>query len=604
MNKILSISLLTGILLLGITNSFAENTREENLLINDDRIFSLGNKYSSMVSALFEEESARLGLNGYNYTINKRTPQNEVNKIKALNSLRATLENINPSSLSIYAQADYYTLKELVNLKFFNTEIRKQFELDPMWYLNPIDTAYAMLIKDSLPDQERLTVALKHLEVLPEILKEAEENLTTPSALDLQLTIDRINLEIANMQSLETLVLKIANDKMTKSQISQIEKKLQTALTKYKTFLQKKLKEENLADFRLGEDNYEYLFEEVYMVPSKYSKLLGTLEKNLNQSQKALVKWLTPKVSPLLSDEEKEARDSKKIKVLPQDYYLLAKKYKNAPEYNKVLNTYSNEIEKADQFFVTKKLFPTLSLPIVIKSAPPIFRAMPEKVTIFPPVPVLDKRIGDILVTLPKKVNLNKANYAMDYNYGKIKFSAAEYITPGQTLIYSVEPANLSLLSKLSDDIFYIHGWIKYALDTADENEFFNNEEDKLNYLWFNYKKAVYAIVDYNLQTKNFDMESALNYMKDAGIEEKEAQTYLNYLAVRPFDAVSYIVGAQEFQRLRTKYKKQLKDEFTLQSFHTKVLSVGRIPLIALEKALEKAYSRKDVESYFNMTYF
>lgn len=606
MKKILNISLFAGILLCSIGNSFASDMiHEENLLINDDRIFSLGNKYTSLISALFEEETARLGLNGYHYNVGKRTAQKEVTKIKALNSLKATLDNIKPASLSTYVQADYYTLKELVNLKSFNTEIRKQFELDPMWYLEPLDTIYEMLIKDFAPDQERLGYALKRMESFPDVLKDAEENLTTPSEVSIQLAIEKINLEIANMQGLTSLVLRISSDKITKNQITQLSKKTETALKKYKSFLQKKLAEKDHADFRLGSNDYEYLYEEVYLSPTRYSKIESTLEKSLNQAQKALIKWMTPQVALALSDKEKEERSQKgKIKVNPQDYYLLLKNYKNAPDYDKVLRTFSEAASEADEFFVTNKLFPTLSLPITITSAPPIYRSLPSKVTVYPPVPLADKLIGDVLVSMPKKVNLNKADYNMNYNYGKIKFDSAEYITPGQALIYSVEPANLSLLCKLSNDIFYTHGWIKYALDTAYENKFFDKEEDQLNYLWFNYKRSVYAIVDYNLQTKNFDMDSSLEYMKQAGIDEKEAQSYLNYLALRPFDAVSYIMGAQEFHRLKNKYKKQLKGDFNLATFHTKVLSVGRIPLIALEKTLEKAYAKKDVESYFNMTYF
>lgn len=606
MKKILNISLLASILLCGVGISFASDMiKEENILINDDRIFSLGNKYTSLISAMFEEETARLGLNGYHYEIGQRTSQKEVAKVKALNSLKATLENIKPSSLSVYAQADYYTLKELVNLKYFNTEIRKQFELDPMWYLEPIDTIYEMLIKDFIPDQERLGYALKRMEALPNVLRSAEENLTNPSDFIIQSAIDKVNLEISNLQGLKTLVLRIASDRITKSQLNQLSKNMETALKRYRNFLQKKLGNENQADFRLGSENYEYLFDEVYLSPTRYSRVEGLLEKNLNQAQKDLVKWMTPKVLVALPNDEKEQRTVKgKTPVYPKDYHLLAKNFKNAPDYNKVLNTYSEEVRKADEFFVTNKLFPTLSLPIVITSAPPTFRALPSKVNVFPPVALADKRIGDILVTMPKKLNLNKVEFNRDYNYGQLKFNSAEYITPGQALIYSVEPANLSLLCKLSDDMFYIHGWIKYAIDTAYENNFFDKEEDKLNYLWFNYKQAVYAVADYNLQTKYFDFDSALIYLKNAGIDEKEAKAYLNYLALRPFDAVSYIVGSQEFQRLRAKYKKQLKGDFNLATFHTKVLSVGRIPLIALEKTLEKAYAKKDIESYFNMTYF
>ncbi len=605
MKKTLNTFLLLGTFLFITNISFALTAREENLLINDDQIFSLANKYTSIVNALFDEESTRLGLDVHYNDIPKRDMQNEVTKIKALNSLRASLDNIKPSSLSTYVQADYYTLRELVGLKYYNTEIRKQYETDPMWYLESIDVVYEILLKDFLPDHKRLDYAFKRLDAIPSILEDAEENLKNPSNLSLKTAIEKINLEVANMQSITTLVQRISNDKTTKKQANQLVKTVTTALNKYKAFLQKQLEGKDNQDFRIGSNNYEYLYQEVYMVPSKYAKLESTLFRNLEQAQKDLTKWIAPKVISSLTDEEKEERTNDgKINIYPKDYYLVYKEYKDTPEYDKILKTYSQEVKDADEFFVTNKLFPTLSLPLVITAAPPILRAMPFKVKVFPPVPLSDKVSGDILIILPKKLNLNKAEYTADYNYGKIKFNTAEYITPGQTLIYSVEHANLSLLCKLSDDIFYINGWIKYAIDTAYKNNFFSKQEDKLNYLWFNYKKAVYAVVDYQLQTKVLDFDTALEYIKNAGIEEKEAESYLNYLALRPFEAVSYIVGAEEFERLRNKYQKKYKNEFTLVDFHTKVLSVGRIPLIALEKTLEKAYAKKEVDSLFNLTYF
>lgn len=605
MKRTLNTFLLMGTFLITMNISFALTAKEENLLINDDQIFSLANKYTSIVHALFDEESVRLGLNIHQSNITKRNMQNEITKIKALNSIRASLDNIKPSSLSTYVQADYYTLKELVGLKYYNTEIRRQYETNPMWYLESINVVYEILLKDFLPDHERLDYAFKRLEAIPDILEDAEENLKNPSDVSLKIAIEKTNLEIVNMPSLAALVQRVSNDKTAKSRFDQLSKIVTAALNKYRAFLQKKLGDKDNQDFRIGSNNYEYLYQEVYMAPSKFSKLESTLWKNLDQAQKNLTKWMAPKVISSLTDEEKEERtNNSKINIYPKDYYLVSKDYKDAPEYDQILKTYSKEVKNADDFFVTNKLFPTLSLPIVITAAPPIFRAMPSQIKIFPPVPLSDKTSGDILITLPKKLNLNKAEYAANYNYGKIKFNAAEYITPGQTLIYSVEPANLSLLCKLSNDIFYINGWIKYALDIAYKNNFFTKDEDKLNYLWFNYKKAVYAIVDYELQTKVFDWETALEYIKNAGIEEKEAESYLNYLALRPFEAVSYVVGAEEFERLRNKYQRKYKNDFTLMDFHTKVLSVGRIPLMALEKTLEKAYAKKEVDSLFNITYF
>ncbi len=93
-------------------------------------------------------------------------------------------------------------------------------------------------------------------------------------------------------------------------------------------------------------------------------------------------------------------------------------------------------------------------------------------------------------------------------------------------------------------------------------------------------------------------------YINKAGIKKEEAEPYLDYLALHPFDAVSYIIGEQEFVRLRAKYKKKLGKDFDLLDFHTKILSIGRVPLFSMAESLERTYTKKNVQSYFNMTYF
>ena len=579
--------------------------QSEDLLVNDDRIFALGNKYTSLVASMYEEETSHIGLKGYHYNLDKHDPETEQTRTKSILAFQESLDGIDPNSLSAYSKANYYTLKELVGLKVFNAKIKNQFELDPIWYLEPIDGIYELLLKDFLPDQERLSYALKRLEMIPETLQDAEKNITNPPDLTLRLAIEKAKLENKYIPNLAALVLRLSDDKVTKGQIAQITQDIQAALGKYETFLKGKLKGKEYTDFRIGEENYQYLYQEVYSIPLKYGKLEGVLEKNLEQAKKTLIKEITPKVLATLSDEEKEQRTvKKKIPVFASDYYLLAKKYQNAPAYDNVLKTYSAEIVKADKFFTSKLLFPTLSLPVTITQAPPILRAEHSAITVYPPVPLAERQGGDILVTMPQKGNFDQKAFNAAFNYGKIKFNTAEYITPGKTLIYSVEPANLSLLHKLSNDPFYINGWIAYALNTANENGYFNKDEDKLNMLWFNYTKAVYAMVDYKLQTKELDYTSALAYISDAGIDAKEAEVYLDYLALNPFHAVSYVVGSQEFNRLRDKYKKHLGKKFDLENFHTKILSIGRVPLIAMEDSLEKAYAKKEIDSYFSMTYF
>lgn len=605
MKKLLNVFFLATTLIFAFAIPVLADLQGEDLLVNDDRVFSLGNKYTALISSMYEDETAYLGLSGYHYTLSLHDAQSEINKLKSLEAFDKTLNQINPSSLSAYAKADFYTLKELVGLKLFNAKVKNQFETDPLCYLEPIYGVYRILFKNDLPLYERLSYAVKRLEMMPDVLKEAEQNLTNPPDLTLRLAIEKTKLEKQHISNIAALINKLAEDKVTKNQIKKIEPEVQKALASYEKFLTGKLKNKEYADFRVGEENYKYLYQNVYSLPLKYSKLESTLQKNLEKAKDALITFITPKVLESLTNEEKQKRTvKKKVQIYPSDYYLLAKQYTNAPEYDNVLKTYSTDVKKADAFLTQKKIFPTLSLPIKIINAPPILRASFAQVAIFPPVPLADKQNGDVLVTLPKKLDYDKTKFNQDYNYGIIKFNAAQFIMPGEMLIYSVEPVNLSLLHKLSSDIFYIHGWISYALNLANENNFFNKDEDKLNILWFNYTKAIYAMTDFLLQTKELDYTSSLAYINKAGIKKDEAEPYLDHLALNPLDAVSYIIGEQEFIRLKAKYKKKLGKNFNLQEFNTKILSIGRVPLISMEESLDKAYAKKEVDSFFKMTYF
>jgi uncharacterized protein (DUF885 family) len=73
---------------------------------------------------------------------------------------------------------------------------------------------------------------------------------------------------------------------------------------------------------------------------------------------------------------------------------------------------------------------------------------------------------------------------------------------------------------------------------------------------------------------------------------------------VRPGAYLAAVMGEQEFNRLRVKYQKKLGSKFKLSEFHQKMLSIGRVPLPVMERALDQAYTDKTIESFFNTLYF
>ena len=106
------------------------------------------------------------------------------------------------------------------------------------------------------------------------------------------------------------------------------------------------------------------------------------------------------------------------------------------------------------------------------------------------------------------------------------------------------------------------------------------------------------------MQTKELNYTQTLDMLISGGINDEEANAQIDFLAINPLYAVSYIVGAKEFERLNEQYKKKLKEDYKQKVFNEKILSLGRVPLNVLAEGLEQAYKIKPVESFFNTTYF
>ena len=177
-------------------------------------------------------------------------------------------------------------------------------------------------------------------------------------------------------------------------------------------------------------------------------------------------------------------------------------------------------------------------------------------------------------------------------------------LTPGANLMYSTAMDEGRVLRKISNDPFYTNGWIKYAINAAAETKFFNSAEDKIHLAWFNYTKALLAIAEFNMQTKAANYTQTVDFLIENGLTKEEAEANVDHMALHPAHAIAYIVGAQQFNALKAKYAKKINKKLSLEDYHQKLLSLGRVPMEVLDEALAKEMEEKKADSLFNMTYF
>jgi hypothetical protein len=589
-----------------ISGAFAQTAYEEtNVLMADQKIMELGDKYLALLSDKYPEEATRLGTGIYHDQLLQRDRQSEIQRAKSIEALRKTLKEINPKKLSVQRRMQYYTLLGQVNKKVFETETLNQLTQDPLWYLQSLDSIYDIVEKNYASKEDRLRDALKRLEDLPNILEQGQENLQDASDLRMRLAVQKAQLAYSSFDELSAILNKYASAEQTKEKLEKAYKNAKEALKNYYEFLKTTLEKKDYVDFRLGEENYAKLLKEVYFLDGSISKYKKMIEAEVQKNQKILTDLLTPYLLEILGDEEKAKRtdDLGNTIVIPFDYYLVRNtKFVKAPKLREIADTYASTYENAVDFFTKKEFFNTPGLTLFLQNNPTYLRQAFSQSAYLAPYPFAPRQNNDLLLNIPSEDDINLVSQL--FTYSDIKIDVAQKIIPGLSLSYDATYEDQQVLVKVSDDMFYTNGWSHYALKAAQEQGYFDDEEDILNIAWINYKRALYALAEIQMQTKELNYTQTLDMLISGGINDEEANAQIDFLAINPLYAVSYIVGAKEFERLNEQYKKKLKDDYKQKVFNEKILSLGRVPLNVLAEGLEQAYKAKSVESFFNTTYF
>jgi len=96
-------------------------------------------------------------------------------------------------------------------------------------------------------------------------------------------------------------------------------------------------------------------------------------------------------------------------------------------------------------------------------------------------------------------------------------------------------------------------------------------------------------VVDPGIHFKNWTREEAIEYTlnKQTSMTKKDAENYVDRIAVIPGQMTTYGVGEMYFINLRKEAEKKLKDGFNIKVFHDNCLKNGTIPLNYLDVLLK-----------------
>jgi uncharacterized protein (DUF885 family) len=134
----------------------------------------------------------------------------------------------------------------------------------------------------------------------------------------------------------------------------------------------------------------------------------------------------------------------------------------------------------------------------------------------------------------------------------------------------------------------FSEGWGLYAEQLAEETGLYADDRGLLGAVSTSLMRAVRLVVDTGLHAFGWSRERAVEYAVDHVPMPREVlAAEIDRYTVMPGQALAYLTGKLEIDRLREDARRRLGPEFSLPAFHAAVLDHGSLPMPTLARSID-----------------
>ena len=175
--------------------------------------------------------------------------------------------------------------------------------------------------------------------------------------------------------------------------------------------------------------------------------------------------------------------------------------------------------------------------------------------------------------------------------WGRYQIEATSYHEgiPGHhlQLAISTELTGVPEFRKRAFIAAYGEGWGLYSERLADEMGLYSTPLDRIGMLEADSMRACRLVVDTGMHALGWSRQKAIDYMTDnSPMRLSQVVAEIDRYAVTPGQALAYMIGRLEIQRMRREAEDALGDRFRIQGFHDTVLGSGLMPLPVLDRVV------------------
>ena len=175
--------------------------------------------------------------------------------------------------------------------------------------------------------------------------------------------------------------------------------------------------------------------------------------------------------------------------------------------------------------------------------------------------------------------------------WGRYQIEATSYHEgiPGHhlQLTIAMELQNVPDFRKRAYIAAYGEGWGLYTERLADEMGLYSTPLDRMGMLEADSMRACRLVVDTGMHALGWSRQKAIDYMtENSPMRVGHITAEIDRYAVTPGQALAYMIGRLEIQRMRRDAEAELGEAFDIKGFHDTVLGSGLMPLPVLDRVV------------------
>jgi len=248
----------------------------------------------------------------------------------------------------------------------------------------------------------------------------------------------------------------------------------------------------------------------------------------------------------------------------------------------RLLDAYRTAAKRVDPLLVDE--FPVWILPRI----PYGVRAIPASLAPDTYPAYSDPPAGDGSVAGYMSVNLYRPESRPKY---EIQVLTCHEARPGHQLQIPIAMELKALPDFRRFDYYssYGEGWALYTETLCDDMGLYDDPYSRFGYLDYQMWRAVRLVVDTGIHAEGWTRPQAVRYFEDnSALAEQNINTEVDRYIAWPGQALSYMIGELDIQRLRNKAEGALGSRFDIKAFHAAVLEHGALPLTVLDRVIDR----------------